>query len=105
MSRLQRGNRPSDAQAVVFAHGQFVNVTLMQNRHGRRLKTCNEGQAYEGWIAMGRGKSKRNSISKSESERWKKARLMKCCHLQLLNPVESMCITIGKAVNLPQERC
>jgi hypothetical protein len=81
MACLQRGNRPFDAQAVVFAHGQFVNETLMQNRHGRRLNSCNEGQAYEGWIAMGRGKTKRNSLSKSESERWKKARLMTRHHL------------------------
>jgi hypothetical protein len=104
-ANLQCGNQPFDVQAIVFAHGQFVNEALGQNRQRSRLKSFNEGQEYEESIPMGRGKTKRNSISKSESFRWKIARFKTHSHLQQLMPVESMCIATGKAVLLPQERC
>jgi hypothetical protein len=40
------GNWPFDAQAAVFAHGQFVNETRGKTRQKRRLKPFNEGQGY-----------------------------------------------------------
>jgi hypothetical protein len=52
MASLQRGNLPFDAQAAVFADDQFVNETWDKTWRRRRLKSCNEGQAYVEWIAM-----------------------------------------------------
>jgi len=46
MASLQCGNLPFDAQAAVFAHGQFVNEALGQSRQRSRPNSFNEGQEY-----------------------------------------------------------